>query len=228
MYFLLVVTLSGVTVESQPSTCSREGNDVRTELVTLPSGPVVLRDTVTEGGGWIIIQRRVSGQVDFLRGWEDYKNGFGDYLIGEFYLGNEWLYRITSEANCELRIDFVHNQSSYYAMYSTFWVGNESDGYRLHVDGYSGNAGDAMSNHNNYKFTTRDMDNSNLSHVGINIAYYYMGAWWHMPTYSSLANLNGLYNTTGYVGKPSIFWNSLNSSLKFEDIRFCEMRIRPI
>ncbi|XP_055865172.1 fibrinogen C domain-containing protein 1-like [Biomphalaria glabrata] len=46
-------------------------------------------DTKTDGGGWIIFQKRINGKVDFYRGWKEYRNGFGDFNIGEFYLGNE-------------------------------------------------------------------------------------------------------------------------------------------
>ena len=40
-------------------------------------------DASTAGGGWLVIQRRIDGSVDFHRDWEDYENGFGN-LYGEF------------------------------------------------------------------------------------------------------------------------------------------------
>ena len=49
-------------------------------------------DMETDGGGWIVIQRRTSnGTVNFTRKWDDYVNGFGD-LDGEFWIGLNNIY----------------------------------------------------------------------------------------------------------------------------------------
>lgn len=40
-----------------------------------------------------VFQRRLNGKTDFYRGWEEYKNGFGN-LEAEFWLG-KYLYFIT-------------------------------------------------------------------------------------------------------------------------------------
>ncbi|GIX68242.1 hypothetical protein CEXT_170511 [Caerostris extrusa] len=47
-----------------------------------------------------------------------------------------------------------------YALYETFWIDDESHKYTLHIQEYSGDAGDSMiSDHNNMKFSTKDQDN---------------------------------------------------------------------
>ncbi|XP_069604425.1 ficolin-2-like isoform X2 [Ranitomeya imitator] len=55
----------------------------------------VLCDMDTDEGGWIVIQRRWDGSVDFFRTWDAYKKGFGSRL-NEFWLGNENIHHVTS------------------------------------------------------------------------------------------------------------------------------------
>ena len=38
-------------------------------------------DQTTAGGGWTVIQKRLNGFDDYRRTWEDYKHGFGSFLI---------------------------------------------------------------------------------------------------------------------------------------------------
>ncbi|KAH9509866.1 hypothetical protein Btru_045457 [Bulinus truncatus] len=135
----------------RPDSCESVVSNQSSVVVTLSDGLEVMCDTETDGGGWTIFQRRIYGNVSFYRSWEDYKRGFGD-VRNDFYLGNENIHRITSNGNYELRVDFEFNETKYYAKYSTFNISNECDGYKLLVNGYSGNAGDSLAFQNGMKF----------------------------------------------------------------------------
>ena len=42
-------------------------------------------------------------------------------------------------------------------------MASEGDGYRLAVSGYNGTAGDALTRHSGFKFSTRDFDQDGLA-----------------------------------------------------------------
>ena len=52
---------------------------------------------------WTIIQRRVNGDVNFDRPWDDYAAGFGD-VDGSFWLGLQLMHTVTSSGNNQLHI----------------------------------------------------------------------------------------------------------------------------
>ncbi|KAK2140942.1 hypothetical protein LSH36_1200g00008 [Paralvinella palmiformis] len=122
--------------------------------------------------------RRFDGSVNFTREWEDYKNGFGN-LTEEFWIGNEIMHKITTEdGRYLLRVELTSYEGDFiYAEYSNFWIGHESDNYRLHLTGYLQNstAGDSFGKHNNIMFGTpsRDHDNSDYSS-----SVKYGASWW--------------------------------------------------
>ncbi|KAH3792331.1 hypothetical protein DPMN_145825 [Dreissena polymorpha] len=99
-------------------------------------------DVDSKNKGWMVIQRRMDGSVNFNRSWADYQAGFGN-LRGEFWLGNEHIYQLTKENPRELRIDMEKfDGTKRFALYSKFNVSSESKKYQLYATGYSGDAGD--------------------------------------------------------------------------------------
>ncbi|XP_075116016.1 ficolin-2-like [Leptodactylus fuscus] len=162
----------------------------------------VLCDMETDGGGWIVFQRRSDGSVNFLRDWATYKMGFGNRL-SEFWLGNENIHKITSSGTWELRIDLQDfGFVNYFAKYDSFKVMGESEKYKLVLGGFtSGDMGDSLSSHNGMMFSTLDQDNDSSSS---NCAYEYKGAWWYQLCHVS--NLNGLY----LPGNHESFANGIN------------------
>ena len=95
-------------------------------------------DAVSDGGGWLVVQRRKDGSVDFDRTWVEYEEGFGD-LDGEFWYGLRPLHCLTSQGQWQLRVDFTFsNGTKCYLFYNKFAVGPASNQYKLSISGFSG------------------------------------------------------------------------------------------
>uniref|UniRef100_A0A182YTX2 Fibrinogen C-terminal domain-containing protein n=1 Tax=Biomphalaria glabrata TaxID=6526 RepID=A0A182YTX2_BIOGL len=187
-------------------------------IVLLISGLKVMCDTKTDGGGWIIFQRRINGKVDFYRGWKEYRDGFGDYNIGEFYLGNEIIFNLTSTGKYDLRIDLEFNNTKYFAQYKDFKVLSETEKYKLQIGNYLGNASNQLFYHNNTFFTTYDSDNDESRNV--NCAVDSSGAWWYYWCHDS--NLNGKWGSKLY--KQGMNWYGVTEDSN--SVSFTEMKIR--
>ena len=179
-------------------------------------------DMRTDGGGWTVFQRRQDGSVDFYRGWNDYKSGFGQ-LTAEFWLGNDKIHRLTAARPSSLRVELEDwNGVRVYAKYGKFNIGDEQAKYRLKVGSYSGTAGDSLGpgDHdlNNMAFTTKDRDNDRN---GFNCAVRWTGAWWYKSCHNS--NLNGKYLGEKHDSR-GLKWNRFRGSLS---LKFTEMKLRP-
>ena len=180
-------------------------------------------DMRTDGGGWTVFQRRQDGSVDFYRGWNDYKSGFGQ-LTAEFWLGNDKIHRLTAARPSSLRVELEDwNGVRVYAKYGTFNISDEQAKYRLKVGSYSGTAGDSLGpgdyDLNNMAFTTKDRDNDRY---GNNCAVLFTGAWWYKGCHES--NLNGKYLGQKYDSR-GLKWNRFRGSLS---LKFTEMKLRPL
>nr|XP_036861013.1 tenascin-X-like isoform X3 [Manis javanica] len=177
----------------------------------------VFCDMETDGGGWLVFQRRMDGQTDFWRDWEDYAHGFGN-ISREFWLGNEALHSLTRSGDYSLRVDLQAGNEAVFAQYDSFRVDSAAENYRLHLEGYHGTAGDSMSYHSGSVFSARDRDPNNLL---ISCAVSYRGAWWYRNCH--YANLNGLYGSTvDHQGVSWYYWKGFEFS-----VPFTEMKLRP-
>ncbi|XP_069465825.1 ficolin-2-like [Ambystoma mexicanum] len=184
----------------------------------------VLCDMDTDGGGWLIFQRRWDGLVNFERDWQAYKRGFGTRME-EFWLGNDNLNILTSRVNHELRIELrdFENQFSF-ANYKLFKVAPESAKYRLTLGSFSaGNAGDSFTYHNNQQFSTAEKDNDESPNY--NCALGKKGGWWYNDCLRS--NLNGLY-LRGVHTIVEIGINWMAGKGDKYSYKTSEMKIRPL
>uniref|UniRef100_A0A8C0G3G3 Fibrinogen C-terminal domain-containing protein n=1 Tax=Chelonoidis abingdonii TaxID=106734 RepID=A0A8C0G3G3_CHEAB len=189
-------------------------------------------DQDTTLGGWLLIQQRLDGSVNFNRTWQDYKKGFGsvdDKGKGEFWLGNENIHLLTQK-DTVLRVeleDWAGNDA--YAEYNIH-VGSESEGYVLSVSAYEGTAGDALIiAHDNMKFSTFDRDSDQWEE---NCAEVYGGGWWYNNCQA--ANLNGIYyrggqydprNNVPYEIENGVVWIPFRAS--DYSLKVVRMKIRP-
>ena len=212
---------------SNPMTCKKD------QVLTIPTyasypypviypsrGSVVdapyLCDTTTDGGGWIVIQRRATGDTDFFLDWAEYKEGFGTPDT-DYWLGNDNIHALTRTGTWMLRVEVKYDGKSKYAEYKNFSLGDEDSNYELHIGTYSGTAGDSLSRHDGHPFTTKDKDNDDGETR--NCASVFEGAWWYINCHDS--NLNGRWaSTTAHHG---LMWRELTGS---QSATFSEMKIR--
>ncbi|XP_054876228.1 microfibril-associated glycoprotein 4-like [Poeciliopsis prolifica] len=178
----------------------------------------------SEGGRWTVFQRRMDGSVNFYRPWAEYKRGFGN-AAGEYWLGLDNIHELTRSQNYELMVDmedFEGNKT--FALYSSFKVDAECEGYLLHVSGFNnkGGAGDSLVRHNGMKFSTFDKDQDES---GGNCAKIHLGAFWYYACHGTKPN--GVYrwgadDTLYAIGVEWGTWKGVNYSLKS-----ISMKIRP-
>ncbi|XP_051859602.1 fibroleukin-like isoform X2 [Drosophila albomicans] len=130
-----------------------------------------------KGRGAIIIQNRLNGKFSFDRDLKDYYEGFGD-IFSNFWIGLEYIHRITSSQRHVLRIDmFAYCGKKYFAEYDNFTVAGKKENYKLKSLGkYTGNADDMMRFSENQEFQ---------------VCSILKRGWWDVKNAVQHCNLNG-------------------------------------
>eukprot|EP00795_Rhopilema_esculentum_P000510 gene510-10190_t len=101
-----------------------------------------------------------------------------------------------------------------YANYSLFEISGESDGYRLKVGSYSGDAGDSLIDHNDKMFATKDKSYC---------ASRFKGAWWYAACH--ISNLNGLHPSNDGGGEPAEYMSWKTIKNEYGKVTFSEMKV---
>ncbi|XP_017313407.1 fibrinogen alpha chain [Ictalurus punctatus] len=199
-------------------------------------------DQATGLGGWVLIQQREDGSVNFNRTWDEYRVGFGKIDKqgrGEIWIGNHILHLLTQKESV-LRVellDWAGNEA--YAEYNV-QVGSETEGFQLNVSSYTGDAGDALVqglantgsflSHAGMKFSTFDRDNDKWEE---SCAKIYGGGWWYNNCQS--ANLNGIYYKGGKYDRASKIPYEVENGVVWlpykpadYSLKVVRMKIRPL
>ncbi|XP_071790749.1 angiopoietin-4-like [Asterias amurensis] len=153
--------------------------------------------------GSIVIQKRVSGDLNFTRGWDEYKKGFGDLSTGSFWLGNEKVRQLTEDQDTKWEIQVkVRNSSTTHRRWRSYKLGNfrlSGENYTIQVDGSmdceNGKQSGAILSANGKPFTTYDKDND--GDEGINCVDRSQGGWWFDGCDDGEVNLNAEYTHNG-------------------------------
>lgn len=147
-------------------------------------------------GGWVLVQQRESGALEFNRTWAEYRGGFGSVDAqgrGELWLGNQNLHLLTNQGETLLKVELEDWEGGQTIAEYVIRVGSEEDGYPLHLSAYTGDAGDALApTHSGMKFSTFDRDQDQWEE---NCAEVYRSGWWF--NHCLAANLNGIYYKDG-------------------------------
>ena len=143
-------------------------------------------------------------------------------------MGLEKIYCL-AKGGTKLRIDLEDFENeTRYAIYSSFSLSDASDYYRLHVSGYSGDAGDnptgLESYHNGQQFSTYDADHDERADSSCVTTYTFGGGWFNSCAY---VNLNGLYLRGNYTGRSveesGVFWQTFRGD--YYSLKFTEMKL---
>ncbi|EDO41306.1 predicted protein, partial [Nematostella vectensis] len=114
-------------------------------------------DQQTNGGGWLVVHNRFDGSVNFSRGMDSYRLGFG-VAYGEFWLGLNKAWTTYRSQTALIEIRRRDHEGPTYSAFDAFLVNHQSQHIIEGVGTYSGMAGDFMTGLINHRFRTKDKD----------------------------------------------------------------------
>lgn len=171
--------------------------------------------------GWMTVQRRINGEVDFDRSWTDYLEGFG-FPHKEHWIGLRKIYRLINQHKIStqhvdkpaIRIDVEDwDGISGYMEHSSFSLLPEQYDYEIETLGkYNGSSG--LASHLGFStslpFSTRDHNKDRLRDE--TCLKKQKGGWWF--GFCNHINLNGVYSKEKEIMKrEKIFirnWGAIN------------------
>ena len=189
-------------------------------------------DTVTRGGGWLVIARRVSAPAFldfdavpstlFVRGWMEFEEGFGQ-LSDNFWWGLQGIHQQTNAVETELLMVFRLRSTKVWrhVYYERFHVGGPETNYTLTIDGYSGDVYNSFDYVNGSKFSTWDRDNDNQPGNCLWGLDPRQAGWW-----TGLSNFPICF-TVHPLHTHGIYYDNLQGRGELFDFDMFEMKIRP-
>ena len=189
-------------------------------------------DMTTDGGGWIVIQKRIDGSVDFNRDWDEYKSGFGD-LNNEFWIGNDFLHQYTNTGTVEMIAEGTAFDSVRIAVkIHQLRVGDEASNYVFTYrncvsltigDSEIENGCDDWDLLRSTKFSTKDRDNDD--DIKINCAVLCTGGFWY-SSHCFIVTPNSDYSNVPKAQLYGVFWKSFRGI--YESLKSFKIMVRRV
>ncbi|CAK8686821.1 unnamed protein product [Clavelina lepadiformis] len=192
-------------------------------------------DLVSTKKGWTTIQKRMNGEVNFNRGWDDYVRGFGNPR-GEYWVGLENIYRLSRQTTTPIEGGKTSIKVPKLGIYLEDWDGfkafteyrvfsywPKTAKYYLHVYGRNGSDCFSTAPILRSEFSTPDVDNTEEYHSHCD--QNFKSGWWFR--WCGDTNLNGPYpKNKQEMSSNNIVWfgwgcfNSKGTALRYVSMNF--------